>query len=121
MSQVTHSGSAIFLFRGNSMETERTHLRPKVTRKFVLAVDRFRPGCDLAVAKLTHGFTQLIDLKSKIEIEGRISCSGYVRHGRWRREPTKYGARYAKTSGTQQSGCLIFHQPRSCSGGAKYL
>src|SRR5215471_16823559 len=81
MSQVTHLGSAIPLFHRNSMETERAHLRPEITGKFVLAVDGFGPRCDLAVAELTHGFAQLIDLKSEIKIERRIICSRHIRHG----------------------------------------
>src|ERR1700760_1328512 len=62
------------------MKTNRAHLRPQIPREFVFAVDGFGPRCDLAVAELAHGFAQLIDLKSEIEIERRITCSSHIRH-----------------------------------------
>src|SRR5271156_473114 len=104
VSQVTHLRAAVFLFHGNSMETERTHLRPQIARKFVLTVDRLGSGCNLAVAKLTHGFAQLLDLKSKIESERRIACSGHIRHGKIEGgELLNYGAPDANSSGRECS------------------
>src|SRR5260221_13684393 len=95
MSQVTHLGSTVVFSHRNSMQADRPHLRPKITRKFIFTIDCFRSRCDLVVTKFTDGFAQLINLETKIEIERRIDFPGHVGHGR---ELLAYRSWDAKTS-----------------------
>src|ERR1700730_5828949 len=95
MSQVTHFGSTVVFIHGDSMQTDRPHLGPKITRKFILTIDCFGSRCDLVVTKFTNGFAQLINLETKIEIERRIDFPGHVGHGR---ELLAYRSWDAKTS-----------------------
>src|ERR1700746_3132538 len=80
------------------MKTNRAHLRPQITGEFVFPVDGCGSRCGLAVAELAHGFAQLIDLKSEIKIERRITCFGHVRHGQQGEGCSGYRPRGPNTS-----------------------
>src|SRR4029077_13810479 len=84
MGQIPHASTTVLLLHRDPVEPELSHLCPQISRKSIFAIDRLGPWRDFIITKSTNCFAQLVDLKAKVEIEGRIvvlNHSGHARDG----------------------------------------
>src|SRR5260370_29510840 len=89
MGQIPHTSTNILLLHRDPVEPELSHLCPQISRKSIFAIDRLGPWRDFVITKSANRLAQLVDLKAKVEIEGRIivlNHSGHARNG-WEAAP----------------------------------
>src|SRR5690348_15611631 len=77
MGEIAHSCTAELLLDGDAVEPQRAHLRPKLAREGVGAIDLRRQRRDLRLREAAHAVAQQIDLGTEIEIERGIPVAGH--------------------------------------------
>src|SRR5262245_9241077 len=75
MLEIAKTGATVFFLNRNAVQAERPHLRPQITGKNVVAIDRVGARRDPILRKVLHGFPQHVDIGTKPEIESR-PCIG---------------------------------------------
>src|SRR5260221_10575185 len=89
MGQIPHTSTTIASLHRDPVELELSHLCAQISRKSIFAIDRLGPWRDFVITKSANRLAQLVDLKAKVEIEGRIivlNHSGHARNG-WEAAP----------------------------------
>src|SRR6185312_2856837 len=72
MLNIAQAEPAPFLLDGDPVETQLTHLRPEMTREFVLLVDLRGDRRDLVVGKALCGFADRIGHFAELKIESGL-------------------------------------------------
>src|SRR5512144_3016389 len=75
MLEITEAGASIFFLDRYAVQAERPHLRPKVARENIVAVDGVGAGRDAVLCEAVHRLAQHVDVGAKPEIEAR-PCVG---------------------------------------------
>src|SRR4029077_16895325 len=80
MGQIPHASTTVLLLHRDPVEPELSHLCPQISRKSIFAIDRLGPWRDFVITKSANRLAQLVDLKAKVEIEGRIIVLNHSGH-----------------------------------------
>ena len=72
MLEVAEACAAIFLLDRNSMQAERSHLRPEIARKDIVAIDRVRTRRNPVLREAADLLAQHVDISTEAEVEGKL-------------------------------------------------
>src|SRR5690348_13224870 len=79
MLEIAETGSAPLFLDRDAMQAKRTHLRPKLARKHIGAIDLLRDGRDLVLREAANRLAQRVGGFAQIVFQRAIVRTGHAR------------------------------------------